>query len=193
MKLIGALLIVLCAGCAIKERVVLLPESDGKPTAVSVQTGSNKAQIDKPYQASVIGSSGEQKSVQYTAKEVQDLYPGLIAASMTPEKRFVLYFQPGGSAVTVESMAQLPDILRELNARAGGELLVVGHTDAAGTNEANDRLSQTRADSVATLLVENGVKVEKIETVGRGKRELLVPTADGVAEPRNRRVEVRVR
>jgi OmpA-OmpF porin, OOP family len=32
-----------------------------------------------------------------------------------------------------------------------------------------------------------------IVAVGRGKREPLVPTADGVAEPRNRRVEIVVR
>jgi outer membrane protein OmpA-like peptidoglycan-associated protein len=38
-----------------------------------------------------------------------------------------------------------------------------------------------------------GISAERILTAGRGKREPLVPTADGVADPRNRRVEISVR
>ena len=38
-----------------------------------------------------------------------------------------------------------------------------------------------------------GLAADKVVTIGRGKRELAVPTADGVAEPRNRRVEILVR
>jgi outer membrane protein OmpA-like peptidoglycan-associated protein len=42
-------------------------------------------------------------------------------------------------------------------------------------------------------MIERGVAPADIVAIGRGKRELLVPTADGVAEPRNRRVEIVVR
>jgi outer membrane protein OmpA-like peptidoglycan-associated protein len=42
-------------------------------------------------------------------------------------------------------------------------------------------------------LIARGIASESIVAIGRGKRELLVPTADGVAEPRNRRVEILVR
>ena len=193
MRLICAVLLLWLTGCAVKERVVLLPEADGKPTAVTVRSGPNQALIDKPYQATVVASSGDLKSVQYSAKEVQDLYPGLMSSKIPDEKRFVLYFETGGTTLSAESAALLPEIVRELSARSGGELMVVGHTDSVGSNEANDRLSLTRADTVARLLAEKGVVTDKMETVGRGKREPLVPTADEVAEPRNRRVEVRVR
>ena len=43
------------------------------------------------------------------------------------------------------------------------------------------------------MLVAAGFPVERMDAVGRGERELIVPTADGVAEPRNRRVEVKLR
>ena len=43
------------------------------------------------------------------------------------------------------------------------------------------------------LLVGMGVPTDSIETAGRGSREPLVDTAEGVDEPRNRRVEVNVR
>ena len=57
----------------------------------------------------------------------------------------------------------------------------------------NDALALRRAETVRAMLIARGVAPENIVAVGRGKRELLVPTADGVAEPRNRRVEIVVR
>jgi outer membrane protein OmpA-like peptidoglycan-associated protein len=46
---------------------------------------------------------------------------------------------------------------------------------------------------VQAVLVGRGIGADNIVAVGRGKREPAVPTADGVAEPRNRRVEIVVR
>jgi OmpA-OmpF porin, OOP family len=43
------------------------------------------------------------------------------------------------------------------------------------------------------LLIARGIAPDSIRAVGRGMRELRVPTAAGVAEPRNRRVEITVR
>ena len=43
---------------------------------------------------------------------------------------------------------------------------------------------------MASELVRQGVPATDIVTIGRGEEDLLVPTADGVREPRNRRVEV---
>jgi outer membrane protein OmpA-like peptidoglycan-associated protein len=42
---------------------------------------------------------------------------------------------------------------------------------------------------VASELIRQGVPATDIVTIGRGEEDLLVPTADGVREPRNRRVE----
>ena len=73
------------------------------------------------------------------------------------------------------------------------EVRVVGHTDALGTDSLNDELSMQRARIVRAGLVDKGIEPTRVEAVGRGKRELLVPTRDGVAESRNRRVEIQVR
>jgi outer membrane protein OmpA-like peptidoglycan-associated protein len=62
-----------------------------------------------------------------------------------------------------------------------------------GTDDYNDQLSLQRAGRIRTRLIQLGVAPERIETSGRGKRELLVPTADQVPEPKNRRVEIVVR
>jgi len=71
--------------------------------------------------------------------------------------------------------------------------MVVGHTDTVGSESANDALSRQRAEVVRKGLIARGIAPEDVVAIGRGKRNLLVPTADGVAEPRNRRVEILVR
>jgi outer membrane protein OmpA-like peptidoglycan-associated protein len=51
-------------------------------------------------------------------------------------------------------------------------------------------LSERRAAAVKSALVSDGVGGGEITTVGVGKTGLLVPTADGVSEPQNRRAEI---
>jgi OOP family OmpA-OmpF porin len=67
---------------------------------------------------------------------------------------------------------------------------VVGHTDMAGSDEFNDNLSMRRAQAVATFLVKAGIPAKQIEIAGRGKREPLVRTPDGVPNQKNRRVVI---
>jgi outer membrane protein OmpA-like peptidoglycan-associated protein len=55
------------------------------------------------------------------------------------------------------------------------------------------RLSLQRAELVRAGLIQNKIAPENIVAIGRGKRELFVPTDDGVAHPRNRRVVIFVR
>ena len=88
------------------------------------------------------------------------------------------------------SLEELEIAVTESKKRKGAEFFVVGHTDTAGAMLANDALSLQRAKSVAALLISKGVQDNSIEAVGRGERELLVPTPDNVDEPRNRRVEL---
>jgi hypothetical protein len=71
-------------------------------------------------------------------------------------------------------------------------ITATGHTDTSGSAEYNLELSQRRAEAVAAELVRLGVPAADIATVGRGEEDPLVPTADGVREPRNRRVEILV-
>src|SRR5205823_4632985 len=92
-----------------------------------------------------------------------------------------------------ESKGELKKILAALKQRAVPDIMVVGHTDTVGEPERNDLLSARRAERVKGFLIEIGIPAGQIQTAGRGERELLVPTADNVDEPRNRRVEISVR
>ncbi|GAC1338197.1 MAG: OmpA family protein [Acetobacteraceae bacterium] len=70
---------------------------------------------------------------------------------------------------------------------------VDGHTDLSGTARYNQGLSVRRAQNVANELVRLGVPRQAITVQGFGKSRPLVPTADGVREPQNRRVEIILR
>lgn len=65
---------------------------------------------------------------------------------------------------------------------------VEGHTDGKGTARYNDELSARRAQAVAAFLAEQGVSATRLETVGKGFSELLVPDRPEAAE--NRRVRI---
>ncbi|MDO9711160.1 OmpA family protein [Paracraurococcus lichenis] len=70
---------------------------------------------------------------------------------------------------------------------------VAGHADRSGTPQYNQRLSQRRADTVAAELVRQGIARNEIAVTAYGESRPLVPTADGVREPQNRRVEIVLR
>jgi outer membrane protein OmpA-like peptidoglycan-associated protein len=97
--------------------------------------------------------------------------------------------------------ADLTDRARQIIAEAANasrtaratRIEVAGHADRSGTPQYNQRLSQRRADVVAAELVRQGVNRGDIGVTAFGESRPLVPTADGVREPQNRRVEIVLR
>jgi OOP family OmpA-OmpF porin len=180
--------------CTPLSRVTLLPDADGRSTAVQVQGTAGGAQVlDQPYAVAAVQRAGTVDRTQTTAEELHKQHGALLALQPPGVQRFVLQFEPGTATLTPESQAQLPGILAQARALPGGELVVVGHTDRTGSPQANDALSLQRAQAVRNLLIGQGFQPELIEAVGRGEREPVVPTEANVDEPRNRRAEIIVR
>ena len=187
---IGAAL--LATGCEPATRVVLLPSPAGATSAVEVAAGPSRAVLSRPYEAAEIGERS-MSTRQLDAAQVQQRYGRLLAVQPPPEQRLTLFFELGGAQLTADSAAQLDTVIQQATARPGGEIVVIGHTDRVGTMEANDLLSLQRAQAIRELLIQRGFPATRTEAVGHGEREPLVATADEVAEPRNRRVEIVVR
>jgi len=82
------------------------------------------------------------------------------------------------------------DAATSYKATGSARIAVTGYTDLAGTQQYNLGLSKRRADAVRAALVQQGVPDGVIAETWRGKENPAVPTADGVREPRNRRVEI---
>jgi OOP family OmpA-OmpF porin len=180
------------AGCAQRGTVVLLPASDGKPAAVSVKQGEREVVLDQPYAAAHVTPSGP-TAYRATAQDVDAQFGPALAARPSRPASFTLYFVEGGDEFTAESKQLVDRLLGEIARRPVPDVRIVGHTDAVGNDASNDALGKQRAEVVRAALVRVGVPEADIETISRGKRELAVPTPDGVAEPRNRRVEIIVR
>jgi len=186
-----ALVALLLGGCA-SERIVLLPSADGRQSAVVVRDASGEIVLDSPY-AAVKRSLDANKAYQSSPEEIKARFAPALAAQPPRPSSYVLYFEVGGNVLTPESQAALDGIRKEIAERPASEVMVIGHTDSVGSVESNDRLSKKRAEGLRDLLIEAGVPADKLEAVGRGERDPLVPTGDEVDEPKNRRVEISVR
>ena len=198
-------LIALTSGCAtpppppppppaVVDTIVLLPEKDGRSTAVTVSQGSSQVVLDRPYAAASAGAAGGGvRPAQSSAAEVQARFGAALAAQPPRPTSFVLYFVEGRDTLTEESKAVVDRVFAEIAARPAPDIAVIGHTDSVGNAAANDALSLQRAETIRRELLQRGITPENVQASGRGERELLVPTADNVAEPRNRRVEIIVR
>ena len=110
-------------------------------------------------------------------------------AAVQPET-YVVYFDLDKSNVKPEAAQILDRAIADAKAGGTPSISVTGHADRSGAEDYNLGLSLRRADAVREYLIKGGVTAEQITVSGRGEAEPAVPTADGVKEPRNRRVEV---
>ena len=182
-------------GCAqLSDRVILLPGPNGQAGAVEIQSLASGAtlRLDQPYAQADIRDGRIDASVT-SQRAVDEAYGELSRAQPARPRSFVVRFQANSDQLTADSQPVLAEALALLPSLPAAELIVTGHTDRVGTLEANDKLSIVRAQAVSELLVKAGVARELISVVGRGEREPLIPTADEVAEPGNRRVDIKLR
>ena len=193
--LAAAVATALCSACApLTERVILLPAgSDGRLGAVTVTAARGSVLLAEPYaQAEVL--DGQPLRLRSDAASVQRDYAKLLSMQPPRPRRYVLSFVPGSDDTpTPESLAMLEQLVKTLAAMPGADLVVVGHTDRVGSLADNDRLSLQRAQAVRERLLAAGADPERITVAGRGERGPEIPTEDGVAEPRNHRVEITLR
>jgi outer membrane protein OmpA-like peptidoglycan-associated protein len=174
------------------EQITLLPNQDGKPSAVIITTAGKETVLDKPYQTAAVDRRGAVATTSDSA-QIKNRYGALIDTLPQRAAVFIVYFITDSDNLTPESAAQLAQIKQQLASRPAPEIIVIGHTDTVAKRDYNDALSLRRAETVKRILVEAGIAADQIAVQGRGERELLIQTADGVDEPRNRRVEIRVR
>jgi len=187
---VAAMLLAACAGP--KETVVLLPNPGGQDTAVTVTQGTRQVVLAQPYAGARLGPNGAE-AFPSNAQQVRAQYGPALAAQPLPPAQFTLFFVEGKDEFTDESKRIVDSVFAEIAKRPIADVIVIGHTDTVGNDAANDALSRQRAEVVRAAFAARGLASDKVVTIGRGKRELAVSTGDGVAEPRNRRVEILVR
>jgi len=122
--------------------------------------------------------------------------PPVMAPPMPPapppvmRKVFLVFFDWDRDTITPEGMQIVQQAANAFHGGAPVTIQVTGYTDRSGSAGYNQRLSERRANNVANALVRLGVPRQAMAVSGRGENDNRVPTANGVREPQNRRVEI---
>ncbi|HTE44252.1 MAG TPA: OmpA family protein [Gemmatimonadaceae bacterium] len=130
------------------------------------------------------------------AKELQQNIPGATVARVG--EGIAVTFASGllydfdSDVVRADAAGNLRNLAASLTTYPNTDLLIVGHTDAVGTSEYNQTLSQRRATAAASYLTTQGVNAGRVRSVGRGESEPLATNDTEVGRQRNRRVEIAI-
>jgi len=181
-------------GCATRQDlVVLLPDKDGKVGTVIVQNPKGGTVLNSAYASARTATDGGMRRDTASESEVKEVFGAALAAQPPRPISYTLYFESGTDEFTEQSNQEVKHLLAEMARRQAPDITVIGHTDLVGPDQPNDALSLQRAERVKSILIGMGIPADRIRTAGRGRREPIVPTPEGVSEPRNRRVEISVR
>jgi outer membrane protein OmpA-like peptidoglycan-associated protein len=124
---------------------------------------------------------GPDVNVQNTGSEIivtmpQDILFATDSADLRPDLR-----------------SDLGTIAANLQRYPGSSVIVTGHTDSTGTAGYNQRLSERRADAVASVLITSGVPAARIVARGAGQTQPVASNETSVGRAQNRRVEITIR
>ena len=124
--------------------------------------------------------------------------PPVIAAAVpvaapATARSYLVFFDWDKSDLSARARQIIAEAAQASTSNATTRIEVDGHADKSGTAAYNQALSRRRADTVAAELVRDGVPRGAITVVAFGDTRPLVPTAAGVREAQNRRVEIILR
>jgi OOP family OmpA-OmpF porin len=175
--------------------IVLLPDTDGVVGVIQVENPQGSVVLDRDRESAVTADAqdGPQSTGTFLVEDVEAVFGRALAAGPTPPVAFLLYFEQGTDRLTPDSARKLSEVLEAVRQRKLPQVEVSGHTDRSGSAAFNDQLALDRAELVAQEVLGLGVPERVVTVVSYGERAPVVPTADGVAEARNRRVEIVIR
>jgi outer membrane protein OmpA-like peptidoglycan-associated protein len=139
----------------------------------------------------VIGSrmdkQGEELADDLENAKVERVGEGLLVTFDTG-----LLFDFDSDVVKGAAASNLTDLANSLKTYPESEVMIVGHTDATGSDSYNQSLSDRRSRAAASYLIGQGVAGSRIRTAGRGEAEPVATNDDEVGRQQNRRVEVAI-
>ena len=103
----------------------------------------------------------------------------------------LIFFDSGKPVITRDAEDVLDEAIKAGSAQS--RWTIIGFADRSGPESANNRMALARAQATMRYLVEHGIPAQSIEVHSKGESGPVIPTADGVREPQNRRVEIQVR
>jgi len=116
-----------------------------------------------------------------------------IGQGLQAEGKIALYgilFDTGKTELKPESNAQLDQMVAVLKAQPTAKVFIVGHTDNAGSLDANLKLSQGRAQAVVAALTQRGIAANRLQAHGSANFSPVASNASEDGRAKNRRVEM---
>jgi outer membrane protein OmpA-like peptidoglycan-associated protein len=180
------------AGCASTQTVILVADPDGKVGKAEITTAGGKQSLDKANDMSKTAgpASAPTRVATADAGYLANTFKEALAIEPPPGEKFVLYYGTGSAVPSGDYQAIIAEVAAAVKRRNAITIRISGHTDTTGSNDLDNALSLDRVNKVQAMLLEKGIKVERISATYHGKGNPAVPTADGVAEARNRRVVI---
>lgn len=116
---------------------------------------------------------------------------GASASAQSPGGQpFRIFFDWSKPELTRDGQATLDEVAAAYQRVKPGRIEIAGHTDRSGPSAVNIAASRRRAQEAVTYLAAHGVPAGIMEISAYGESRPIVPTADGVREMQNRRVEI---
>jgi outer membrane protein OmpA-like peptidoglycan-associated protein len=130
------------------------------------------------------------------AKEIQQNIPGAtvtrIGEGIAVTFASGLLYDFDSDVVKPTAAQNLRTLAQSLGKYPNTDILIVGHTDATGSDSYNDGLSQRRASAALNFLVGQGVTPTRLRSAGRGETEPIADNSTESGQQLNRRVEVAI-
>jgi outer membrane immunogenic protein len=184
---------------------MFLPNWSVKAEYIRADLGTTTANITYNYGPG--GTTGTRSTLASASHFVDDIVrvglnfhfapppppPAAMAVQAPPPaapRVFIVFFDWDKDRITPEGMAIIQQAADAYKSGAPVQIQVTGYTDRSGSAGYNQRLSERRANNVAKALAALGVPPAQMAVSGHGENDNRVPTADGVREPQNRRVEI---
>jgi adhesin transport system outer membrane protein len=174
-------------------RITLLPDDSGKLGRLVVKGAkSGEVKLEKAFAASQDGCD-KLVPVQSGADEVSARYKPALDLLPAAARYYRINFLFGKDEMLPQSSVVFRALLDDYRKTGAPEVTIIGHADKTGDAAFNLDLSQRRAKAVFDMLTKDGdVPAAAIEQAWRGDQEPIVGTEGAKAEPRNRRVEVKI-
>ncbi len=201
-RLAGALLVLACAPALAAEPPYAGPwdpATEAAAEAAVVRMGAVRALEIRPQVLKIVGLAvGISSGGSGIVATVQEVHQAMQALGATESALEVKVELPADVLFDFDKADVRPDAAQALGRLATvirgyptGRVAIEGHTDAKGNDAYNQKLSERRAESVKSWLVEREkIAADRITTRGAGKSRPVADNSTEAGRQKNRRVEV---
>lgn len=187
-----------CASLNKKESGAIIGAATGGAIGAAVGSANGSTAKGAIIGAAVGGAAGAVigHQMDQQAKEIQQNIPGAIVERVGEGLQVTfesgLLFDVDSDALRTPAKQNLATFAASLDKYPNTNVLVVGHTDATGTDAYNQSLSARRAASAQSYLVSQGVSSTRLSSTGRGEAEPVASNDTDAGRQTNRRVEIAI-